>query len=124
MQIAVASQNRRQITGHTGRCRRFWLYKIDRDTVVEKSLLELAKEATFRQSPASAPHPLDEVDVLICGGMGEGLRRRLGNRGITAIVSGETDPERAIQAYLAGELVSLAPSQLAVAPPAVERPKG
>lgn len=31
MKIAIASQNRREITGHTGHCRRFWIYDIGSD---------------------------------------------------------------------------------------------
>ena len=55
MKIAVASQNRREITGHTGRCRKFWIYEIGDDAgVAGKQLLEFAKSRSLHESP---PHP-------------------------------------------------------------------
>jgi hypothetical protein len=37
--------------------------------------------------------------------MGHGLRRRLEVRGIVGIVTPETDPDRAVAAYLDGSLI-------------------
>lgn len=109
MKIAVASQNRREVTGHTGRCRRFWLYDVVDDEVAGKSLLELAMAQSFHDSSPHEPHPLDAVDVLISGGMGQGLTRRLGRMGIAGIVTTETDPDRAVARYLDGSLPVEAP---------------
>ncbi len=36
MNIAVASQNRREITDHTGRCRKFWIYKVENGMIANK----------------------------------------------------------------------------------------
>lgn len=106
MRIAVASQNRRAVTGHTGRCRRFWIYRVAQDLILDKELLELPKEQSFHESSPQTAHPLDNVDVLINGGMGMGLERRLAARGICALVTPETDPDRAVTAYLDGSLAS------------------
>lgn len=38
MKIAVASQNRKEITGHTGRRRKFWIYTIENDAIGAKDL--------------------------------------------------------------------------------------
>ena len=111
MQIAVASQNRKTITGHTGRCRRFWIFRIDDDQITDRSLLELSREQSFHETPGSASHPLDGVDVLITGGMGQPLVARLGRRGTEALVTSETDPERAVRAYLAGTLAVELPGE-------------
>ena len=81
MKIAVASQNKREITDHTGRCRRFWIYEIETGTIANKKLLELPKEQSFHDSSPHDPPPLDDVQVLIAIGMGTGLVRRLENRG-------------------------------------------
>lgn len=43
-----------------------------------------------------AEHPLDGVDLLIAGGMGDGLQARLARKGIEAVVTTERDPERAV----------------------------
>ena len=104
MKIAVTSQNRRDITEHGGRCRNFWVFEVDGLQIVNRSLLELPKESSFHDAPADAPHPLDGVDVLISGGIGEGLKTRLAQRGIEALVTTERQPERAARAWLAGEL--------------------
>lgn len=109
MKIAVTSQNRRDVTEHAGRCRNFWVYEIDGLQVVDRRLLELPKEASFHDAERDSAHPLDGVDVLISGGMGEGLRQRLARRGIEALVTTETRPERAVQAWLTGDLPVVEP---------------
>jgi predicted Fe-Mo cluster-binding NifX family protein len=107
MKIAVASQNRKTIFDHAGRCRNFWIFDIKENTISGKSLMELPKEQSFHNSPQSEPHPLDEVDVLIVGGMGPGLVRKLVRKGIQGIITPEKDPEKAVQAYLEGVLETL-----------------
>ena len=107
--IAVASQNRKEVTGHAGRCRKFWIYRIENGQVTDKSLLELPKEKSFLESDHHGPHPLDPVRVLITGGMGEGMTRRLARKGIVGVATREIDPDRAVVGYLDG---SLAPAAL------------
>jgi len=104
MKIAVTSQNRRDITEHAGRCRNFWVYDVDDGIILDSALVELPKESSFHDSSPHEPHPLDGVEVLISGGMGDGLRMRLARRGIEALVTTETLPERAVRAWLAGNL--------------------
>ena len=104
MKIAVASQNRHAITEHAGRCRKFWIYQVEQDKTLNKELLELPKDQSFHDSSPHEPHPLDDVQVLIAGGMGQGLRQRLAMKGITGLVTPETDPDQAVSAYLAGRL--------------------
>ena len=106
MKIAVASQNRKEITGHTGRCRKFWIYSIENDAIASKEMLELAKEQSFHDSSRLEPTPLDDVQVLIAGGMGTGLARRLQEKNIQAILTKETNPDQAVQAFLNGSLKS------------------
>jgi predicted Fe-Mo cluster-binding NifX family protein len=100
MKIAVTSQNRKTVTGHAGRCRRFWIYTVDGGEVTDKTLLELSKEESFHDSDSNAPHPLDGVDVLLTGGMGPGLAQRLSRKEIGAQVTTETDPDKAVKHYL------------------------
>lgn len=107
MKIAVASQNRKTVTGHAGKCRKFWIYDIDGSLVLDKALLELPLEQSFHESGHDAPHPLDDVNVLISGGMGQGLQFRLKQKGIQALATPETDPDRAVAAWLAGDLEEL-----------------
>jgi predicted Fe-Mo cluster-binding NifX family protein len=104
MKIAVASQNRREITGHTGRCRTFWFYDIEQGQVLNKILLELPKEQSLHESSRHASHPLEAADVLISDSMGQGLIRRLEAWGIEAVVTPEPSPDTAVARYLAGTL--------------------
>jgi predicted Fe-Mo cluster-binding NifX family protein len=104
MQIGVASANTRHVTGHVGHCQRFWIYEVGRDGVRDKRLLELGPGQSLHETAGNADHPLDAVKVLITGGMGQGLSRRLASRGIEGIVTAETDPDAAVRAYLAGAL--------------------
>jgi predicted Fe-Mo cluster-binding NifX family protein len=109
--IAVTSQNRRTVTAHAGKCRKFWLYSLEYATpqdgrVVDKTLLELPLEHSLHSHHGPNPHPLQArgVQTLICGGMGAGLQRRLAGMGIAALLTTEPDPDRAVAAWLAGAL--------------------
>lgn len=106
MKIAVTSQNRRTITEHAGKCRKFWVYVIEQDQVTGKTLLELPIAQSFHESPPHEPHPLDNVQALITASMGPGLQQRLAAKGIAALMTAETDPDRAVAAYLQGTLTS------------------
>ena len=109
MKIAVTSQNRKNVTEHAGRCRKFWIFNIENNNVVDKQLLELTKEQSFHDSSTHEPHPLDHIDVLIAGGMGHGLVTRLEKRGIASVVTKEDDPDTAVSLYLGGSLKSEQP---------------
>ena len=108
MRIATTSQNRRDITEHAGRCRKFWVFEIAERRIVGRTLLELPKESSLHDSAPDAPHPLDGIDLLISGGMGDGLRSRMARKGIETIVTSETDPEAAVLQWLSGSLVECA----------------
>ena len=109
MKIGVTSQNFRTITGHAGKTRRFLVYE-SRQTADFKEIerLDLPKEMAMHEFRGDR-HPLDDLDVLITGGCGEGFIRRMAARGIRVIATGETDPSIAIADFLAGR--PLAPPQ-------------
>jgi len=107
MKIAVTSQNRKEVTGHAGRCRKFWVFEAQDKEIVGRELLELAKEHCFHDMAPEIAAPLEAVDVLIVGGMGSGLRERLARKGIAVVVTQEMDPERAVRLWLAGELAEV-----------------
>ncbi len=104
MKIAVTSQNRRTITEHAGKCRKFWIYDIDQGQIAGRNLLELPMEQSFHESSPRDRHPLDDVQVLIAASMGPGLHQRLSAKGIMALMTQETDPDVAVAAYLQGTL--------------------
>jgi predicted Fe-Mo cluster-binding NifX family protein len=103
MQIAVSSQNFRQVTGHAGHARRFLVFKVDdAQTINLVDRLDLPKELAIHGFDDRQPHPLYGMDVLITGGAGEGFKRRLAMRGVRVVATGETDPETAVKDFLAG----------------------
>lgn len=111
MKIAVSSQNRREITEHLGKCRNFRIYVSSDDGSGAKctGTLALAREQMLHEHPRDAAHPLDEMQVLITGGMGEGMCQRLAQKNIRGVVTRETDPDKAVAAFLAGTLMEAAP---------------
>jgi predicted Fe-Mo cluster-binding NifX family protein len=104
MKIAFTAQNRRTITGHAGSCRNFLIYDVEGNEVQGQQLIELPQEGSLHNLGHHEAHALDGIQILISGGMGDGLRRKLAQRGITALVTTEVDPIRALAAYLAGKL--------------------
>ena len=104
MKVAVTSQNRKSIAEHAGRCRKFWVFVAENGKIVDRELLELPKEQAFHESSPHEPHPLDDIDVLIAGGLGQGLVMRLARKGIKGLVTKESDPEKAVLLYLSGFL--------------------
>lgn len=104
MKIAFTSQNRKDITGHAGQCRRFRIFELENEAVVSDAFVELAPDETFHASHHAWPSALEGVRVLVTGGMGPGLRHRLAALGVRAVVTSETSAERAIAALLAGKL--------------------
>lgn len=108
--IAITSQNFRTITGHAGKARRFLIYTVEADmSVSETARLDLPREMAMHEFDDRFPHPLDNTDVLITGGSGDGFVRRMARRGVRVIATAETDPEAAVHAFLAGCLKSPVP---------------
>ncbi|MGB5443264.1 MAG: hypothetical protein WBN57_11710, partial [Gammaproteobacteria bacterium] len=85
------------------------VFSIEDSKIINKQLLELPKEQAFHESSPHAPHPLDHIDILIAGDMGQGLMMRLESRGIKSVVTKEDDPEAAVSLYLSGSLISEQP---------------
>lgn len=109
MRIAVTSQNRLTVTGHAGRCQRFWVYEVEGLAVHGRRLVEVDQAHTFHANHHEPPAGLEGMQVLISGGMGEGLVNRLKALGVEGIVTSETDPDRAVAGFVLGRLPTLAP---------------
>lgn len=101
LRIAVTSQNRKTVTEHAGKCRKFWIYQTHAGEVVDKSLLELSLEQSLHEWDASGKHPLESVDVLITASAGDGMRSRLAAWGVETVVTDQTDPDAVVASFLA-----------------------
>lgn len=108
MKIAVTSQDRLTVTGHAGRCQRFWVYEVEGGQVGRRALLEVPPAETFHESHHAGPPGLAGLAALITGGLGAGLAARL-RQGVAAVVTSESDPDRAVARYLDGSLPRLEP---------------
>ncbi len=108
--IAVTSQNRKTVTGHAGRCRKFWLYPLEGGVLGERRLVELSMEETFHATPGGLPAALAGITAFITQGMGQGMMMRLQRLGIQGWITHVTDPDAAVQAFLRGE-ASQAPEE-------------
>lgn len=107
MEIAVTSQNRKTITEHAGKCRKFWIYEIQEGSVAGKRLIELPIEQSFHASHHQLAEPLARVNVLITASMGAGLHQRLKQGGILPVITLEEDPDVAVRAFLENNLERL-----------------
>jgi predicted Fe-Mo cluster-binding NifX family protein len=107
MRIAVTSQNFRTVTGHAGRARRFIVFEADGGAPPsEVGRLDLDADMAIHGYDPRAAHPLDDMDVLITGGAGEGFVRHMAARGVRVVATAETDPILAVQAFFAGRIGS------------------
>ena len=106
MKIAVTSENRQTVTNHAGRCRKFWVYETEYADVVGKHLVELPGEQHFHDA---FPSSLRDINVLITGGLAGSLRYYLKQQGVQAVATQESDPDRAVTAWLNGTLDEMPP---------------
>jgi predicted Fe-Mo cluster-binding NifX family protein len=107
MQIAVTSQNRKTITEHAGKCRKFWIYEVERGEVASKRLVELSLEQSLHANHHQFAEPLTGINVLITASMGAGLHNRLMQGGIHPVITTEENPDFAVAAYLSNRLEHL-----------------
>jgi len=111
MKIAVTSQNFRTITGHAGKTRRFLVFAAEHGSApVEVGRFDLPPEMSMHEF-AGGPHPLDAVDVLLTASAGDGFVRKLGQRGVRVVITGEADPKTAVADLLAGSVKPPAPHE-------------
>lgn len=107
MRIAVTSQNYRTVTGHAGRARRFIVFEADgQEPPREVERLDLDTDMAIHGYDHRAAHPLDNMQVLITGGAGDGFVRNLAARGVLVVATSETVPSLAVEAFLDGRVKS------------------
>ena len=111
--IALTTQNRRTITNHAGRCRRFALARVI-DGMVQQpvELVELEIEQTLRQGAKDLPAALQGIEVLITAGAGHGMVQNLATHGVQVCVTGLQDPMEALQTWARGQLPHVLPASL------------
>lgn len=95
------------IGGHSGKCRKFWIFDVLDNKIIDKSLMNLERDQTlhhvFHES-GNYNHPLFDVDILISGGIGAGAVNRLKSQNIQALITTETNADKAIALLIEGQL--------------------
>ncbi len=106
--VAVASQNKKTISGHGGRVRKFYFYTIENNRILKKEYVETPREEVlhevFHNMGPDAHHPLFDVDIFLAPDMGQGAIARLAQKNVRAYVTPQTDPDTAIKELIDGTL--------------------
>ena len=106
MLVAVASQDYATVTGHAGQARRWLVFDVAPDgRAGEPRRIELAKEQVFHHWADQGPHPLDGIAAIIATSAGDSFLNRMGKRGVAVVLTGESEPARAVTAWTAGRVV-------------------
>lgn len=106
--IAVAVDDDGNIAAHAGRASTWMVYVIEGEATAQLVwTLSLTKTGCLHEWHVRGDgnrHPLHSVDVAIAGSAGDGVIRRLAERNTELVTTTETEPLKAIAAYLTGNL--------------------
>ena len=102
MKIAVAYDNG-NIFQHFGRTESFKLYEIEDNTVISSKVIG---SNGIGHGALAGLLAEQDVDVLICGGIGEGAQSALTKAGVELCSGADGNADAAVEAYLKGELIS------------------
>jgi predicted Fe-Mo cluster-binding NifX family protein len=104
MKIAIPTKDYQHVSGHAGQSRNWLLFDCQPGAPIPApERIELVKEQVLHHFQDDAPHPLDGVEVVIAGSAGDGFVRHMQQRGAQVLLTGETDPQQALEKILAGE---------------------
>ena len=106
--IAVAVADDGTIAAHAGRALQWQVYvvsdEVDPCLAWTLNLTTMGCLHEWHVRGDGDRHPLHVVDVAIAASAGEGVRRRLQQRETELLTTCETNPEKAIAAYVGGNL--------------------
>lgn len=100
MKIGVTYENG-QIFQHFGHTEQFKVYEVEAGKVLASEVVDT--NGSGHGALAGVLSMLD-VDVLICGGIGGGAQMALAAAGIQLFAGVSGDADKAVEAFLAGEL--------------------
>lgn len=107
MKIAVATKAWETVSGHAGQTRTWLVFDLAGlgagAALPAPERVELTKEQVFHHFHDDGPHPLDGVEMVVTASAGDGFVRHMKTRGAEVVISGESDPTRALTRLIAGE---------------------
>lgn len=98
LKIAVTEENG-QVFQHFGKCQSFKLYQTQSGAILSSQLLDTSDSGHEALAQVLKDH---DVDLLICGGIGEGAKQALAAAGITLVAGAKGDVDEMVKAYLTG----------------------
>ena len=102
MRIAVSYQDG-MVFQHFGHTEQFKIYDVDESGVVSSKVI--GTEGSGHEALAEYLKA-QGVDALICGGIGDGAQNALTEQGIALCAGAAGDADKAVEAFLRGELVN------------------
>ena len=103
MKIAVTTQDDK-IFQHFGKCPTFTVFTVENNKILNKSLLD---SSAHGHSAMADFLKADGVDVIICGGIGDGAKQMLAQRGLELVSGVDGNVEAAVKAYISGALTDM-----------------
>ncbi|MBR4164100.1 MAG: FKBP-type peptidyl-prolyl cis-trans isomerase [Solobacterium sp.] len=100
MKIAVTYENG-TVFQHFGRTQNFKIYEIENNQIISDEVI--GNNGIGHEALADYLKEFG-VEVLICGGMGQGAQNALAQAGIEVYAGAQGDADEAVKAYLAGTL--------------------
>lgn len=101
MRIAVTYENG-EVFQHFGRTENFKIYEVENNKIVNSQVMG---SNGIGHGALAGLLSGNQIDVLICGGIGGGAQVALANAGITLCSGASGDTDKAVEAYLRGELI-------------------
>lgn len=108
MKIAIATKaNGSQVSGHAGQATDWLVYDCQPGAPLpEPQPIRLTKAQLPHYFQDDGPHPLHGVEVVVAASAGDGYIRHMAKWGAQVLLTGETDPQTALQKILAGEALA------------------
>jgi predicted Fe-Mo cluster-binding NifX family protein len=105
MKIAIAtSDNWSKVSGHAGKARDWLLFDCEPGKAnPEPQHIQLSSEQLPHFFKDDGPHPLHGVEIVVAASAGDGFVRHMQNWGAQVLLTGESDPQVALQKILKGE---------------------
>jgi hypothetical protein len=108
MKIAVATQSSwTQVGGHAGQTRDWLVFDCQPgEPLPEPRRIELTKAQLPHHFQDDGPHPLHGVAIMIAASAGDGFMRHMEKWGAQVLLTGETNPLKALKKVMAGEALA------------------
>jgi hypothetical protein len=110
LKIGIATRDYATLSGHAGQTRQWLIYDLSGwkpgAALPPAERVELAKAQLFHYFQDDGPHPLDGLDLVVTRSAGDGFVRRLAKRGAKVLITGESDPQTALEKVLSGQTLA------------------